>query len=35
VTVTGSGPYSVTGPLTLSHGTDALTGGTSPSTTVA
>jgi hypothetical protein len=35
VTVTGSGPYSVTGPFTLSHGTDALTGGTSPSTTVA
>lgn len=35
VTVTGSGPYSVTLPATLAHGTDALTGGTSPTTTVA
>jgi HK97 family phage major capsid protein len=35
VTVTGSGPYAVTIPATLAHGTDALTGGTSPTTTVA
>jgi hypothetical protein len=35
VTVAGSGPYRVTGPFTLSHGTDSLTGGTSPSTAVA
>lgn len=35
VTVTGSGPYSVTAPATLTHGTDSLTGGTTPTTTVA
>jgi HK97 family phage major capsid protein len=35
VTVTGSGPFTVSLPATLSHGTDALTGGTTPSTTVA
>lgn len=35
VTVTGSGPFAISLPATLSHGTDALTGGTTPSTTVA
>ena len=36
VTVTGSagGPYTVTAPAPVTHGTDALTGGTSPVTTV-
>lgn len=34
VTVTGSGPYTVTAPAPVSHGTDALTGGTSPTSTV-
>jgi hypothetical protein len=35
VTVTGSGPLSISLPATLSHGTDALPGGTTPTTTVA
>ena len=35
ITVTGSGPYAITSPVTVAKGVDSFTGGTSPASTVS